>query len=567
MSSFYVDGQIVGPTFQNGFDLSSILVSVGNRQDDKVVKVQITEPGVYYLSSVLVLKCNLIIEGCEGAVISVKFTSDHDYHDSSTFIHFDYITKTVQGVTTYIRPNIVIKNVEFKIDNNHLWHSTNNRFHYLKFYWAQSIHLDNVKMKLEGQKILINVDMRECENVIIENCMLENYHNNTDLIYEGGILWFRGMTRNIKITNNIIKKSGNDEALGFWGHFSDYHSNEDPRDNYYIIPESEEPSDGICYKENILVQNNVFEYDNHYSNSNTNDCFISLHDLSAGQNTKNVFTNISFKGNTFIIKDLVKRLFFCVNENESTIQDVSFNENNFFFGDFTASMRCHVFELDNKNYNVVSNYHIIGNNVYNKSKFIFDNEPGLFFIIQNGGEALVSNNVVRIYEDSVDEEQIYRKVIFFWVNFMKTKLTVEHNNIEGLYLFGKVSCSSNPGNRMISKMDLLAKENIIKGCSSIYCRNVGELNLDIEGNYIESEAYVIALQEYGTSGKFIYINNHVIIKYTGNSNFYHSSTGCGANQFVFANNVFEKVHNDIMATILGYIDSQHVTNANNIILN
>ena len=155
MSSFYVDGQIVGPTFQNGFDLSSILVSVGNRQDDKVVKVQITEPGVYYLSSVLVLKCNLIIEGCEGAVISVKFTSDHDYHDSSTFIHFDYITKTVQGVTTYIRPNIVIKNVEFKIDNNHLWHSTNNRFHYLKFYWAQSIHLDNVKMKLEGQPICL----------------------------------------------------------------------------------------------------------------------------------------------------------------------------------------------------------------------------------------------------------------------------------------------------------------------------------------------------------------------------------------------------------------------------
>lgn len=116
-------------------------------------------------------------------------------------------------------------------------------------------------------------------------------------------------------------------------------------------------------------------------------------------------------------------------------------------------------------------------------------------------------------------------------------------------------------------MKTLAKGNVIKGDTRIYCHNVGELNVQIENNYIISEAYVIALQEYGSSGDFTYINNHVIIKHTGNSNFYHSTTGCDADRFIFANNVFEKVHSNIMAIILGYIDSQDVTNSNNINLN
>ncbi len=129
-------------------------------------------------------------------------------------------------------------------------------------------------------------------------------------------------------------------------------------------------------------------------------------------------------------------------------------------------------------------------------------------------------------------------------------------------------CNGNcTGDRIIDKMDLLAKGNIIKGGTSIYCHNIGEMNAYIEGNYFESYNFTIALQDYGSSGNLTFIDNHLVIKKTGNTTFYYSTTGCGASRFCFANNVFEGVVNDIMSIILNYISSQNVININNILLN
>ena len=572
MSNFYVDGQITGPTFQKGFDLSSILVSIGNRQDNKVVKVQITEPGIYYLNRAIQFKCNLIIEGCEGAVIAVRYSSDSDYSDDC-FLHFNYITKTVQGIQTYIRPNIIIKNIEFKIDGNHWWHSTYNRFYYLKFYWAESITIENVKMKLEGQLILTNVDMRQCENVVVNNCLLENYHNNTEQIHEGGILWIRGITRNYKIFNNIIKKSGNDEALGFFGHHSDSHNQSDPNNNYYEIPESEEPTDGICHKENIIVENNVFVYENHYSNTNTNDCLISIidHDTilhpeqSQQGNTKFHIENIVFKNNEFVINDLCRRFIKCNFEDQIFLRNVVFKNNHFETGDFSVvDNLVSVFELINKYSAIDSKYDILGNSLYNKASIkVYENEPGLHFLTQIGGEVRVSKNSTRVCETL--SGQLYRQIRFFKIQRLNSNATITDNDLAGIYLFASITSSN--GSPVIDQVNLCVKNNIIKGDSRIYNTNVRELNISIEDNYIECEKDVIVLQNYGTCGNFCYKNNHVVSKFSGTPTFYYTNNGCNASRVCISNNIFENVTSNILTILNNYVSSSIRKEIYNIYLN
>jgi hypothetical protein len=556
MSNFYVDGQITGPTFQQGFNLSSILVSIGNRQDAKVVKVQITEPGVYYLNSALKLYCNIIIEGCEGAVIAVKFSSDTDYNNGNAFMHFNYITKTIAGRTSYIRPNIVIKNVEFLIDGDHHWHTTTNVLHFLKFYWADSIRLDNVKIKLEEQHIITNIDMRECENVIVENCLLENYHNNTEPVHEGGILWFRGMTRNVKISNNIIKKSGNDEALGFFGHYLDS----------TIIPSIYVPADGICHKENIIVENNVFVYEKHYSNSNSNGCLISIidHDNindpvhTQQGNTLFHIENIVFENNKLIINDLCLRFINCRFEDQTFLRDVFFKNNNFEIGDFSVvGNTISVFELINSYPSIDTKYEIIGNTLYNKASVrIYDNYPGLYFLTQIGGEVKVSENITRVCDTLSD--QIYRQIYFFWNHGLNNNLIISDNDLEGIYLFGEITS----GDYAISSEDLIIKNNIIKGSPRIYCMDVGELNAFIEDNTIITSDYLIAFQNFGTSGRVIYINNHFkSIDTNVNPVFYESWENISLQALFkmdvlcFANNVLEGTSTHP----LNYLQ-QHMTN-------
>ena len=567
MSNFYVDGQITGPSFQQGFDLSSILTTICDRHDDKVVKVQITEPGVYYLKSALQLKCNLVIEGCEGVVVAVKFSSDNDYNYDDCFMLFKYITTTVQNTTTYIRPNVVIKDVEFRIDEGHHWHSEKNKFYFLKFYWAESIHVDNVKMKLEGKHIT-NVDMRECENVIVDNCLLEKYHNNTEQLHGGGILWIRGMTRNVKITNNIFRKSGNDEVLAFFGHFADYHNQSNPAYNFYIIPQTEEPDDGVCHKENIIVENNVFSYEKHYSNSNINDCLITLIDITSNPdyNYKHVYNNLVFENNTIIINDLVKKVFACMNREETIIRNVCFVNNKICLNDFTATSTTSLFYLDNQSSEVDSIYQIKGTNVYNKAKIINENKTGLYFLVQNGGVVSVLDNVIRIFEDSDVSSQLYRRFYFLFINKRDSCISVQNNYIHGCHRFGSISGASSSGDEAINYAEVLVKNNFIKGDSRIYNKNVGELNVSIEDNCIESENDVIAIQDYGTSGKFIYINNRVVSKFSGTPTFYYTNTGCNASRVCIANNIFENVTSVILTSLHNYTSSSIRTEVNNIYL-
>lgn len=566
MSKIFVNNVQQGSTFSSGANLTSLLSGVnlkcssGNVPN---VRIQLTEPGDYYITTRLFVHCNFTLEGCEGARIVANFPDQQACLDDC-FIHLTNYNSTNNF---YRHCNYVIKDVEFGVHSNHYWKkkedgTTEAELYYIKVYACESIHLDNIKMSLSNHPIS-NIDMRECQNVLIENCLIENYHDNSTAVNKiGGNLWFSGITRNVKIINNIFKKIGNDELLGFFAHYTENYVN--------ILPSDEIPADGICRKENILVKNNVMIYGEQGTTetSVSNDCLISLIDTSATQTLAFNFENILFEDNTIIINDLVKRIFWCRNKKDTIIRDVSFVNNNINLNDFTAtSTSCQLFELSNLSYDVDSQYQVIGNKVYNKAKIINGNNPGLYFLLQNGGTVSALDNYVRIFEDENDSSQIFRNIYFFWINKRNSKMSIIGNDIERCQLLGAISCSTTSGDEAITKAEVLIKNNVIKGNTSIFNRNVGELNVSIEDNYIESEKDVIAMQDYGTSGKFCYINNHVVSNHQGGTTFYYSGTGCNVSRVCISNNVFENVTSNILTILHNYTSSSIRTEVNNIYLN
>ena len=392
-----------------------------------------------------------------------------------------------------------------------------------------------------------------------------NGRNDKDVVLHqsgGGNLWLRAILKNVKIINNLFKKTGNDEVLGFFGHYSD---------DSFVLPASEVPVDGFCRKSNIIVCNNVFEYGEPETTdaSIINDCLISLVDITSTQTQtlKHVYDNIFFESNTIIINDLTKRVFSCMNERYTKIRNVCFLNNNIKINGFAApSSYCEIFVFDNRSSDVSSNYQVKGNRVFNKAKITDGNNTKLYFLLQNGGSVSVLDNYFKIYNDNSDATQELRRFYFFWINKRDSSLNIENNHIEGCYMLGNMNCPTSSGDEAINYAKVLIKNNYIKGDSSIFTHNIGWLVLDIEDNYIESDKYVIALQDYGNGGYFCYKNNHVVSKYSGNPTFYYTNTGCNASRVCIANNIFENVTSVILTSLHNYTISSIRTEVNNIYL-
>lgn len=564
MSKIFVNNVQQGSTFSSGANLTSLLSGVNlkcSSSNVPNVRIQLTEPGDYYITTRLFVHCNFTLEGCEGARIVANFPDQQSCIDDC-FIHLSNYNDTNNY---YRRCNYVIKDVEFGVHSNHYWKKkedgvTEAVLYYIKVYACGSLHIDDIKMSLRDHPIS-NIDIRSGQNIVIENCLIENYHDNVS-VTTGGNLWLTAITQNVKIINNVFKKTGNDEALGFFGH----HTDED-----YILPADEIPADGNCRKQNIIVSNNVFEYGEPgtIEADVINDCLISLTDTTSNQaqTLKHVYDNIAFEGNTIVVNDLVRRLFSCINRERTIIRNVRFENNNIKINGFTASsVFCNIFELHNMSSDVISLCQVKGNNVYNKAKIIDDNTTGLYFIYQNGGNVSVLDNFIRIYE-SDDIDQKYRKFIFFWINKMNSTIYIENNNIFGCHLLGSINCPTSSGEQAINYAKVIIKNNVIKGGTSVYTHNIGCLVLSIEDNYIDSEEYIIALQDYGNSGYFSYINNHVLSKYSGSPTFYYSSTGCNASRICVSNNVFENCTSNILTSLHNYTSSSIRKEVNNIYLN
>ena len=134
-------------------------------------------------------------------------------------------------------------------------------------------------------------------------------------------------------------------------------------------------------------------------------------------------------------------------------------------------------------------------------------------------------------------------------------------------MLGSISHSTSSGDEAINYAKVLIKNNYIKGGSSIYTNNIGWFVLNIEDNYIESDQYVIALQNYGNSGYFCYINNHVVSKFSGTPTFYYSNSGCNASRVCISNNVFENATSSILTILNNYVSSSNRKELYNIYLN
>lgn len=81
----------------------------------------------------------------------------------------------------------------------------------VKIYCASSVDIHSVRIHVEDIACT-NIDIRNGKNINIYDCEFVNYNRQKT----GGVLWFRGDLQNLRVHHNVIRKYGNDEALGIW---------------------------------------------------------------------------------------------------------------------------------------------------------------------------------------------------------------------------------------------------------------------------------------------------------------------------------------------------------------
>ena len=105
MSAIYVkdlllpnaDFQQIGNDFTTGANLTCLLstVNLQTSANHRIhVKLQLTEPGDYYITERLFINCDFTIEGCENTRIIANFPNQAACEDDC-FIHFENATSSI----------------------------------------------------------------------------------------------------------------------------------------------------------------------------------------------------------------------------------------------------------------------------------------------------------------------------------------------------------------------------------------------------------------------------------------------------------------------------------------
>ncbi len=203
--------------------------------------------------------------------------------------------------------NVRLENfrVEYAYDKPH------DEYMIFKFCNVNGITMRNVEVVQRVSNSITCVDFRHCDDVDIEGCTFVNYQGEkfTDELGVGGCLWLRTGCRNVSIRNNVLKKSGNDEALCF----------------FYRVE-----SNGATWK-NISVTGNTIEYSKRSDGKSLPiDLLIGVHSYS--KNPKGDFStweNFDFSNNIVKCEDVVGRIFDVHNFKSDNFINVKVHDNTF----------------------------------------------------------------------------------------------------------------------------------------------------------------------------------------------------------------------------------------------
>ena len=464
--------------------------------DDTLI-LYFDKSGKYVIDGTIRINCNVVIKGVDSQ--STKIIVKEGFANGKSKFTDDCFFRIKGNPNHKISAEICDLCFEIEPHKGILWENSEKLL--VKIWDADGVLVDNVVSKMRDAEIT-NLDLRECSNVLVQNCYFENY-NNCEV---GGCLWSRGAQKNIHIVNNVFRKYGKDEVLGCWGgvHETDFEI------------------------KNIVVENNEFYLDN-ITGSKLLDVrnFIAFnHTYNEKAQTYCTLDSILFKNNKIIINAPLNRILmtaFCKYAIVKNLE-ISYNEivctskcsrKNSFMNDIDI-----ISELgDNINVKIDNNY------LSSKGEILSDdkNSGHTFLSCQNANISATNNIIENDYPQR-----------FVWCHEGSLRLNLDNNSVSNIYTSATLSSSKTIDNVLIT-----ATNNIFSGDTRIYCRNVKTMDLVYKNNVFNSSNYHFFLHESANQTS-IEFDGNIVNAQIGKGVFYanYSNKDYKFSKAIITNNTF-----------------------------
>ena len=514
------------------------------------------DQGEFYIDFPVIFRCNVIIRGKginKTKLIFKRFPIDYsvaqDQNHQYPVIESDDSYISVKGQKNnevFVDISNLSMELENDVNNTQEYNHYNSRspINLVKIYNANKVVFRNVNSSYENYTA-INLDMRACSNITVENCNFVAYNN----VREGGIMAIRGNTENVSIINNSFHKHGNDEIITFM------HLSDDPKTTK--IPECN-------FKRNILIKGNEFCYDyvenvnptDDYNNDPNNppnnfvdklDVLMTFYDLEfpGAEFTRHekslhvdvlntvrceisniVVCNNSFFANYspvgcwigFTFSKLTTHKGIEVRDNlfyqgpTSDINSVVEYRQNFSIRDYSCNSEPIVFRGNELVNNDVSYVNYGGNN-YETRYSAFMVYGGMLEIIDNKisdiaphGDIYKGLTLLIMEQTNYDNEVVLDNYEESYDGF-GASVVLRGNVVSGLYRLGLLVNLNHP----LARIE--AFDNVFSGGTCLQCNKVDCIDLWFENNVFYSSSQIMLLNCFAKSGQVVFNNNEIHNEY------------------------------------------------------
>ena len=466
---------------------------------DKAI-INIDKAGTYVLRGTVTGNCSVVMKGlgARNTVIELdngKNKGPFRAFTDDTFLEF---TGTKDNPITVEMSDFSIRLKEHSgywwVNDLNTQSNKQQEKYAVKIYHANKVDIQRVESYMKNAMIT-NFNLRVCHNVTVKNCILTNYNN----CYTGGNLWFQGEAKNVLVEDNTFNKYGNDEALAFYAITT----------NAYDF-KAKNPTD--CEKSNIMVRNNVFNYGGYPDKDKMDIANDVLVNVTTSHNKEEEYgshvSNITFKGNTFNISDVVKIGLGLSFSSSDLHRNVLVTENKFQNNAFKTGHKFYKADIVVKDYSKsyrTDSILIKGNTFINNADVINPSDgAGLSHIQLERGSVIFADNQVT---NTVTTSKITGKKTggqLLWAAASNGHIILKNNVCRGLSKIASVMTGDG-----IDYFSIEAYNNYFVGDTRIYCDKVKRLDLNFTGNTFKSNDMNFFLQEFAAEGSLIFNYNDV----------------------------------------------------------
>lgn len=492
--------------------------------DDKVI-LNFDKNGTYEFDGSIKIRCNTIIKGVNSkktrVIVKEGVAGGKSKMQDDTFF-------AVHGTSTR-KVKVEVRDIRFELASHKgtLWETAPK--HIIKVCDGDGIMVDNATF-WSTDAVITHVDLRECSNVLVENCTFENYNN----CREGGCLWSRGEQRNLTVRNNVFWKYGNDEALGFWGG----------------------KNNRVVYMGDILVENNEFHYDNRtkFKSNIPIDVLIAFAHFETNSTKYDcIIDNIVFKNNSITMNAIANCCMKLTFDKLAKIKSIEMSDNT-----LVNTSRCSkssYYHTDIEVSGDMSNVDgypikIKDNNITSECEVLCDGKnSGYTFMGIKGSKVLLKHNTITSRYG----------VALLWSHGRNIDVLLDNNTVSHMYKIAILNDNTLTGTARIT-----ATSNEFDGETGIYCKNVKNLILDFTSNVFNATDYHFFMVEGAGESNSLTFDNNVVNSIGGRGALYANYSGKNHpfDKVRITNNVFNGIKRDAVEQVIK--KSNRITMSGNI---